>query len=213
MTQQSGLRGHRVQNPQRAENRRREILIAAARVFARDGYDSATLDDVAAAVGVTKGVIYYYFPSKEAVLTEIRTTAISEAIARLETIIADGGTPRELLERTIGDLVGHIFDDLERYANVLHTSRSISAESRAQVRDLQRRFEQLVQGIVERGIADGSFVAHDPKITTFTLLRAALGVAGWYSPGGSLQPATITREVTEQLLQGVLTQPHVDERA
>jgi AcrR family transcriptional regulator len=196
-----------VQNPERAETRRREILLAAARVFARDGYDSATLDDVAAAVGVTKGVIYYYFPSKEAVLTEIRTTAIREAIARLEEIVAEGGPPRAQLERAIGDLVGHIFDDLERYANVLHTSRSISDESREQVRTLQRHFERLVQEIIERGIAEGVFVARDPKIATFTILRAALGVAGWYTPGGKLQPEAITREVTAQLVQGVLVYP------
>ena len=204
MTQGSGLRGHRVQNPEKAANRRREILLAAARVFARDGYDTATLDDVATSLGITQGVIYYYFPSKEAILTEIRTTAIGEAVRRLEEIVAEGGTPQQQLERAIGDLVGHIFDDLERYANILHTGRGVSQESRERVRTLQRRFEQLVQGIVERGISEGEFVVRDAKITTYTLLRAALGIADWYTPNGSLQPDVITRDVTAQLVAGVL---------
>jgi TetR/AcrR family transcriptional regulator, cholesterol catabolism regulator len=204
MSERSGLRGHRVQNVERAESRRREILIAAARVFARQGYDTATLDDVALSLGVTKGVIYYYFPSKEALLTEIRTTAIGEAIQRLETIVAAGGTPQQQLERAVNDLVGHIFDDLERYANVLHTGQGISAESRERVRTLQRRFEQIVQGIIEAGIASGSFLPHDPKVMTFTVLRAALGVASWYAPDGLLQPELIAHQVTRQIVGGVL---------
>lgn len=211
MTERNGLRGHRVQNLEKAASRRREILIAAARVFARDGYDTATLDEVASSLGITKGVIYYYFPSKEAILTEIRTTAIGEAIQRLEAIVADGGTARQQLERAVADLVGHIFDELERYANILHTSRGVSQESRDQVRTLQRRFELGIQQIVERGIRDGVFVARDPKITTYTLLRAALGVADWYTPGGPQPPEIIAREVTAQVIAGVLVPARVDE--
>jgi AcrR family transcriptional regulator len=204
MTTQSGLRGHRIQNPERAKSRRRDILLAAAHVFARDGYSSASLDDVAAKIGVTKGVIYYYFRSKEEILTEIRTTAIQEAIHRLEAIVAAGGPPEAVLRAAIADLVGHIFHDLERYANVLHAGERLSAESRTAVRDLQRRFEQIMREIVERGIHEGAFVEHDPKVMTFTILRAALGVAGWYSPDGPLGPELITRQVTEQLVAGVL---------
>lgn len=204
MTTQSGLRGHRIQNLERAESRRRDILVAAAHVFARDGYASASLDDVAAKIGVTKGVIYYYFRSKEEILTEIRTTAIQEAIDRLEVIVTAGGPPETVLRAAISDLVSHIFDDLERFANVLHAGERLSVESRTTVRNLQRRFEQLMREIVERGIREGAFVDHDPKVVTFTILRAALGVAGWYSPDGPLPPDLITKQVTDQLVVGVL---------
>src|SRR5215216_1595141 len=118
MSAKVGLRGHRVQNAERAEGRRREILLAAARVFARDGYANATLDGVAAQMGVTKGVIYYYFRSKEEIYTEIRATAIREAIERLEAIVARGEPPEVTIKAAIDDLVSHIFDDLDRFANV-----------------------------------------------------------------------------------------------
>jgi AcrR family transcriptional regulator len=201
---QIGLRGHRVQNPERAEARRRDILLAAARVFARDGYADATLDDVARELGVTKGVIYYYFRSKEEIYTEIRATAIRDAIARLEAIVARGAPPADTLRAALTDLVGHIFDDLDRFANVLRTGSRISPENRALIRGLQRRYEGLVRGIVQAGIAAGSFADRDPTITTFTLLRACLGVADWYRPGGRVPPEVIVREVVEQVLTGVL---------
>jgi TetR/AcrR family transcriptional regulator, cholesterol catabolism regulator len=207
MTTQIGLRGHRVQNPERAQGRRRDILLAAARVFAREGYANATLDDVAAQMGVTKGVIYYYFRSKEEIFTEIRATAIREAIERLEAIIARGDPPDVTLRAAIRDLVGHIFDDLDRFANVLRAGHRLSEESYTEVRSLQRRYERLVRGIVEQGVRSGALVDLDPALMTFTMLRAVLGVPDWYSPEGRLSPAVIADQVTEQVVRGVLREP------
>jgi TetR/AcrR family transcriptional regulator, cholesterol catabolism regulator len=200
---QVGLRGHRVQNPERAETRRRAILVAAARVFARDSYAAATLDDVAREVGVTKGVIYYYFRGKEEIYTEIRATAVRDAIARLELILAQGAPPAGTLRAAVRDLVGHIFDELDRFANVLRADSRLSSESRTLIRDLQRQYERLLRGVVEAGIHDGTFAPRDPTVMTFSLLRTCLGVADWYRPGGRLQPEAIVDQVTEQVMAGV----------
>ena len=207
MSTKIGLRGHRVQNPERAEGRRRDILLAAARVFARDGYVNATLDDVAAQMGVTKGVIYYYFRSKEEIFTEIRATAIREAIERLEAIIARGDPPAVTLRAAIRDLVGHIFDDLDRFANVLRAGHRLSEASRTEIRSLQRHYERLIRGIVEAGVTAGAFIALDPTLMTFTMLRAVLGVPDWYSPQGRLSPEVIAEQVTEQVVRGILCEP------
>jgi AcrR family transcriptional regulator len=204
---QVGLRGHRVQNVERAEARRREILVAAARVFARDGYASATLDDVGREVGVTKGVIYYYFRSKEEIYTEIRATAVRDAIERLEAIVARNGAPEDTLRAAVADLVGHVFDDLDRFANVLRADSRLSAESRALIRDLQRRYERLMRGIVEAGIRAGVLADRDPTVMSFTILRTCLSVADWYHPGGRLSAELVVEQVTEQVMAGVLRIP------
>jgi AcrR family transcriptional regulator len=193
-----------MQSVARAEGRRRDILLAAARVFARDGYVDATLDDVATQMGVTKGVIYYYFRSKEEIFTEIRATAIREAIERLEAIVARGEPPEATLQAAVRDLVCHIFDDLDRFANVLNAGSRLSDESRDVVRTLQRRYERLIRAIVESGITAGAFVDHDPTLMTFTLLRGVLGVTAWYSPGGRLSPEVIADQVTDQVVRGIL---------
>lgn len=204
MSAHVGLRGHRVQNPERAEGRRRGILLAAARVFARSGYANATVEDVAVHMGVTKGVIYYYFRSKEEILTEIRATAVRDAAERLEVIIARGGPPEQLLRAAVRDLVSHIFDDLDRFANLLRAGTRISEESHTLIRSLQRRYEQLLHGIIQAGIETGVFVSHDPALMTFTILRAVLGVADWYRPEGRLSPDAVVDQVTAQVVNGVL---------
>jgi hypothetical protein len=64
-----------------------------------------------------------------------------------------------------------------------------------------------VCGVVEAGMREGVFVARDPKLTTFVILRACLGVADWYSPHGSLSRATITDQVTDQVMASVRALP------
>ena len=204
---QVGIRGHRFQDPERAQARRRDILLAAARVFARLGYDGATLDDIAVQFGATKAAIYYHFHSKEAIYTEIRATAVRDAIARLEAILARGEPPEATLRAAILDLVSHIFGDLDRYANILRTGRQLSAESYETVRVLQRQYERLIGAVVEEGIAAGVFARRDPKLMTFTMLRACLSVADWYSPDGPLPPEVIAEQVTDQVLASVRAVP------
>src|SRR5947207_8173348 len=65
-----GVRGYRVRNAAKAEERRREILMGAARAFALGGYDSTNMDQIAHECGLAKGHIYHYFRSKEEIFTE-----------------------------------------------------------------------------------------------------------------------------------------------
>ena len=199
-----GLRGHRVQDPERAEAQRRRILLAAARVFAEKGYFAATVDDIAEKLETTKGTIYYYFSSKEEIFAEIRLTAISDAIQRLGAIIARGEPPEPTLRAAITDLIGHIFGTVDRYAIVLADPHVLGAGNRTRIRNLQRRYERRIQEILEDGIRQQAFIDKDPKLMAFTILRASLSVANWYRPGGSWQPDDIVVQVTDQLVTGVL---------
>src|SRR5581483_9897084 len=142
--------------------------------------------------------------SKEDIYTEIRATAIRDAIARLEPILARRDPPSLTLRDAVHDLVSHIFDDLDRFANVLRADRSISDENRAVVRDLQRRYQDMLRSVIAAGVATGEFARRDPTVMTFTLLRACLGVAEWYRPDGPLPPDRIVEQVTEQVVAGVL---------
>jgi TetR/AcrR family transcriptional regulator, cholesterol catabolism regulator len=203
-SKQVGLRGHQVRSPERARERSHAAMLAAAEVFASKGYADATMDDISERLGGTKGTLYYYFRSKEDIFSAIKTSAIGAAIKRLEAIIARSLEPEEELREALHDLVGHIFTSLDHYAVVLANPRSLSPENRRKIRELQQRYENLITGIIERGIRKGVFVDRDPKLTTFTLLRAAMSVAFWYRPDGPLKSEYITESVSDLLLAGVL---------
>ena len=204
-----GVRGYRVRNPAKAEERRRAILLGAARAFVRHGYEATNLEDIAAESGVTKGHIYHYFLSKEHLFTEIVATSVEDSVREMEHIVAAGTTPEETLRNALEMHIAVVFQPLERQANLLGYPADLSPENHERLRQLERRYEGLFQGILEDGIARGTFVARDPRLMTFTLLRAAGGVAAWYRPGGAWTPEFIIHEVADQLLRSVLA-PHAE---
>src|SRR6202021_4166525 len=89
-----GVRGYRIRDVAKAKERRREILMGAARAFAHGGYDATNMDQIAHECGLAKGHIYHYFRSKEEIFTEIRIDAVSRLIKRLTAITREPAKDR-----------------------------------------------------------------------------------------------------------------------
>jgi AcrR family transcriptional regulator len=199
-----GIRGYRIRDIARAAERRREILIGAARAFADGGYDATNMDQIARECGLAKGHIYHYFRSKEEIFTEIRADAVSREIERLTAIAPIAAKNPELaVRKAIAAVISRIFREEDRYEPLLADPVSLSAENRKRIRTLGRRYEQIFTNIVRSGIDKGIFVQGDPKLMTFVILRAAFTVANWYRAGGKWKPQWIVDQVTEQLLRSI----------
>jgi len=82
-----------------AANKREAILRAATRVFARNGYFSSKVADIARAADVADGTVYLYFKSKEEILHSIFDQNMAEAIAACRKLIENSRDPREKLRR------------------------------------------------------------------------------------------------------------------
>jgi AcrR family transcriptional regulator len=199
-----GIRGYRIRDLARAQERRREILMGAARAFAHGGYDATNMDQIASECGLAKGHIYHYFRSKEEIFTEIRVDAVTRAIERLQAVapIADKD-PELALRKAISGVVARIFHEEERYEPVLPDPVSLSPENRERIRTLGRRYEQMFVNILRAGMDQGIFVSGDAKLMTFVILRAGFTVANWYREGGKWKPQWIVAQVTEQLVRSV----------
>jgi AcrR family transcriptional regulator len=199
-----GVRGHRIRDLAKAQERRRAILLGAARAFARGGYDATNMDQIARECGLAKGHIYHYFRSKEDIFTEIRCEAVSRLLERLTAIIREGGDdPEAILRQAISAAIARAFKEGERYESVLPDPVSLSPQNRRRIRTLGRRFEQMFSNVIRDGMDKGIFTPGDPKLMTFVLLRAALTVSNWYREGGKWKPQWIVEQVTEQLLRSV----------
>ena len=199
-----GIRGYRIRDVAKAQERRREILMGAARAFAHGGYNATNMDQIARECGLAKGHIYHYFRSKEEIFTEIRTEAVSRLIEKLTPIASAAAKDPELaLRKAIAAVIARIFDEEERHELGLPDPVSLSAKNRKRIRALGRRYEQMFTNIVRTGMNQGTFVTSDPKLTTFVILRAAFTVAQWYREGGKWKPQWIIEQVTEQLVRSV----------
>ena len=77
----------------RPDDRTQELLEAALRVFAEQGYRNTRLDEVAEAAGVTKGTIYHYFDTKEALLLGVIEHYQALAFGRVDEVVRDHRLP------------------------------------------------------------------------------------------------------------------------
>ena len=96
--------------PDVSEERRNQILEAAMAVFARQGFEQARMDDIAQEVGLSKGALYLYFKSKDAIISAILQFFFSAAMKKLQGFLESEETPsvREQLLRLNQYYVGEM---------------------------------------------------------------------------------------------------------
>src|ERR1700685_3695152 len=125
-----GVRGHRISDLAKAEGRRREILLGAARAFARRGFDATNMDQIAHACGLAKGHIYHYFRSKEEIFTEIRIDSVNRLIESITAVAPLAQHDPELaLRKAIAAVIARTFTEGGRYEPEPADPASLSAEN------------------------------------------------------------------------------------
>jgi AcrR family transcriptional regulator len=135
-----------------------EILTAAAELLGEHGYDAVSLEDVADRLDVTKGSLYYYFASKDELVTAAIENLGNEWTARLDRLpAAHRGPPGRRLHALIRE---HISIAVREYPAALHlflVPRDWPAAHRARIKDMRRRHDQVFRRVVEEGVASGDF--------------------------------------------------------
>ena len=94
-------------------DKRRQILDAAIRVFARQGFHATRVSDIADEAGVAYGLVYHYFKSKDQVLNELFVERWSLLLAAIEETDRGDGPPREKLAAVASFIVDSYVHDPE----------------------------------------------------------------------------------------------------
>ena len=183
------------------ESRLDEVLRVAARLFSEQGYRQATLEDVAAALNVTRPALYHYARSKD----ELAAKCSDIAKSQLQEAIADAlrlRTGREQLQAFFRRYAEIICDDFGRFFVLVHR-REYGAELQETNRALQREIDQAIRGMVRTGVADGSIRDVDPADVSRALFGAFNGVPVWFRPGMRRSPGRIADDFLVLLLGGL----------
>ena len=140
-----------------ATDKRRLILDAAVRVFARQGFHTCRVADIADQAGVAYGLVYHYFSSKEEILDtlfEERWGLMLDAIADLE---GQPLTPREKLGAVAAFIVdSYRYDPEVMKVIIVEVTRAANTFGRTHLHAIRRAYRQ-VAAIVERGQEEGIF--------------------------------------------------------
>ena len=144
----------------RKDERPAELLAAALEVFVEKGFAATKLADVARRAGVTKGTVYLYFDSKEALFKAVVRETIVPVIAQGEALArAFTGSARELVERLVREywrLVGETA--LAGIPKLMMAEAATFPElTRFYYDEVVTRGHRLMAGVIERGIKNGEF--------------------------------------------------------
>ncbi|MFA5121241.1 TetR/AcrR family transcriptional regulator [Zavarzinia sp.] len=166
----------------RKEARPAEMLEAALPVFLKKGFAAARIEDIAAAAGVTKGTVYLYFPSKQAIFEAVVRQAILPRIDMAEALVAGHrGPAAPLLARLIEELGGRVVTtDLAHIAKlVIAEAGNFPEIARFYRREVIARGESLMSRVYALGVAGGEFPDLPIPIVTKLIIAPVLIAAIW----------------------------------
>ena len=172
------------------ELKREAVIRAAAREFNRKGYHNTSLDDIAAALEVTKPTVYYYVTSKEQLLFECFVAGVERIRAAFRAVRELAVPARERLNavlRHYGEAVASEFG----WCMVRAEDQDLSPAMSRHIKSLKSEIDQGIRRLIRDGIQDGSIEPCDPKMTAFALAGALNWIAHWYREDQSLTPAQI----------------------
>ena len=179
-----------------------DILKSAAAAFRRLGYHGATVEQIAAALHMKKGNLYYYFRNKEEILFACHQYSLERLLALLGEVELSGLPPDEKIRRLIVAFVHTILDELHGTALFL----DLEAMSPAHLKTIiagRDRFDHGMRKVLDEGIRTGAFAQADAKLLSFAILGAVNWIPRWYNPDGPASSQEIADRFADYLIAGL----------
>ncbi|MDB6089617.1 MAG: hypothetical protein JWN85_2401 [Gammaproteobacteria bacterium] len=172
------------------EVKREAVIRAAAHAFNRKGYHNTSLDDIAAALDVTKPTVYYYVTSKEQLLFECFVAGVEQIRTAFRAVKQLNVPARERLNgvlRHYGEAVASEFG----WCMVRAEEQDLPLAMSSHIKALKSEIDQGIRRLIREGIQDRSIHPCDPKMTAFALAGALNWIAHWYRENQSMTGAEI----------------------
>ena len=162
-------------------DKRRQILDAAVRVFARQGFHSTRVSDIADEAGVAYGLVYHYFKSKDEVLNELFSERWSLLLAAIEETDREGPSPREKLAAVATFIIDSYRHDPELMKVIIvEVTRAANSFGRTHLPEIRSAYESIAK-IVADGQEKGAFRRDiDPTFASMSFYGAIEQLlSGW----------------------------------
>ncbi len=131
-------------------DKRRQILDAAIRVFARQGFHATRVSDIADEAGVAYGLVYHYFKSKDQVLNELFVERWSLLLAAIEETDRTSAAPREKLAAVAGFIVDSYVHDPELMKVIIvEVTRAANSFGRTHLPEIRRAYQSIAKIVAD----------------------------------------------------------------
>jgi TetR/AcrR family fatty acid metabolism transcriptional regulator len=192
--------------PDVSEERKSQIIESAIKVFSRDGFAGARMDDVAAESGLSKGLLYWYFKSKEEIIIAIADTLFSGEFRRMDEISAKDRPARACLNEYL-DILLEDLRGFSKFMPVIYEFYALAFRNKTVRRVMQRymrRYISFAEPIIRRGMDNGEFPPGNARRAAIALGAAMEGtLLLWAYAPSIIQLEEQLRTSTNLVLMGL----------
>ncbi|MEW6142264.1 MAG: TetR/AcrR family transcriptional regulator [Chloroflexota bacterium] len=178
------MASNRSRSETRKEKRRQEILRISSRIFREKTYDGTTLKDIADAVGMLKGSLYYYISSKQELFSDIIVEAVKVLNESVEDVYRANLPPVERLRAIIRAHVKFSVEYQDTAILFLTGRHIISSMRMVELTRLFGRRDKLLINTLKEAVDSGVYRKIDVRMAALAIVGMCNSVAFWYSPSG-----------------------------
>ncbi|MEK6697146.1 MAG: TetR/AcrR family transcriptional regulator [Candidatus Deferrimicrobiota bacterium] len=179
---------------ERARATRRKILVEATRLFARQGFHKTTVSDLARAIGMTPGALFYHFPSKRAILEAV-VDRMGRGFGSYRTLLQDGGELEDIVRRVAARMLRFFAEQPEATVCLVSLATEFAGTDDPVLEKICTAYDGFIDPFA--AVLSGHPKVREPRRSAIAFLAAVEGVAVQTLLRGGAVPAP---ELVEGLL-------------
>ncbi|HMN71794.1 MAG TPA: TetR/AcrR family transcriptional regulator [Rhodoblastus sp.] len=180
------------------------ILKKAARLFATHGYERTSIGDLVRACDLSRGAIYHYFESKEAILFAMMDSLVRGLLESLTEAAAQEGEPLERLQRIIVAFVESNARSPDEQTILLNDLGALSRAEQKQIHAIEKQVVDLVADAIAAADTRGLVTPRTRKVYTMMLFGMINYTYTWYDAKGPVKPRELADMATDLFFNGFL---------
>ena len=196
-TQPIGANGSHQPKTQRAKQKRRRVMDAAAALIAEKGYHETSMRDIAAALGMSAASLYHYFPGKEELVVALQREYFDEINERAQSRLNGLTDPIERLYAFISNHMDFFVENIALVRVLLHEDMGLSPANRDELRRYKQEYITLCEQLVREVPRDPGCAEIDPRLVVFSLF----GMMNWFYTWQHAAPEVGGRDIAHAITQ------------
>lgn len=191
--------------PTRADQQRRRMLTVSAEIFSRRGFRATSMNEIAAAVGLSKPTLYHYFSSKEEMLVRLYSDVLDESLGMAREVVDRAPTPLDAVRELISSRVAYTCHNQDLLKVCFEEEHELPVQLAEQLLRRRRAYEDVFLTALDGHLRANPSVdlGMPPKIWVNMCLGAANWTYKWYRPSGPDTPEQLGDRIAAGLTAGI----------
>jgi AcrR family transcriptional regulator len=197
--------------PRDSEAKLQHILLHSAQIFAKEGFERASIRDISKATGVSLSGLYYYFSSKQKLLYLIQINAFTSVLESVQAKLSGVEDPRARLRVLVQNHVDYFLTHPNEMKVLSHEEDALEDPYRREVAAIKRRYYELGREIFEAVMGEGALEGLNPRVAVLSLFGMMNWIYKWHKPRVDPNAAELAETIVRIFLNGVLGEAQADE--